>query len=237
MSISTTPTEWVSFEDAMRHMEFDLTFLTSNGHVSSAAAALVSKTRPPELQQGSAFRSQVQIATTNHRVRKACGASPTPTGSPQRAEKLGGPIYTNSGCETVTRVPKERASFSTDPLPGWTGCALHRGPRGRERRWTGSPGCAGSYAASQSSGDDEGQTTYTLREWKRPDWGGGGEEFHWWCTDDPMAFRDREKVYTTLKDEIIEMVGPDAYEFVVGHIERSTTTVMLPHPALRRKRA
>jgi hypothetical protein len=33
------------------------------------------------------------------------------------------------------------------------------------------------------------------------------------------------------------MVGQDAYEFVAGHIERRGTTVMLPHPALRRKPA
>jgi hypothetical protein len=89
----------------------------------------------------------------------------------------------------------------------------------------------------ESSSADEGPTTYTLREWKRPDWGEGGAEFHWWCTDDPLAFQDREPVYKTLKDEILEMVGPDAYEFVVGHIERRGTTVMLPHPALRRKPA
>ncbi len=89
----------------------------------------------------------------------------------------------------------------------------------------------------ESSGDDEGRTTYTLREWKRPDWGDGGAEFHWWCTDDPLAFRDREAVYKTLKDEIVEMVGQDAYEFVQGYIEGRGTTVMLPHPALRRKPA
>ena len=38
------------------------------------------------------------------------------------------------------------------------------------------------------STDDSGQVISTLREWKRRDWGAGGHEFHWWCTEAPDAF-------------------------------------------------
>ncbi len=40
--------------------------------------------------------------------------------------------------------------------------------------------------------DDHGHVTSTLREWKRRDWGAGGDEFHWWCTEDPEAFVDHQ---------------------------------------------
>ena len=62
--------------------------------------------------------------------------------------------------------------------------------------------------------DDDGHVTSTLREWKRRDWGEGGAEFHWWCTEDPEAFVDREPVYVTMRDEIVEMVGQTAYDLL-----------------------
>ena len=46
-----------------------------------------------------------------------------------------------------------------------------------------------------------------LREWKRRDWGEGGAEFHWWCTEDPEAFVGHRPVYEELRDEIVELVG------------------------------
>ena len=62
--------------------------------------------------------------------------------------------------------------------------------------------------------DDHGHVTSTLREWKRRDWGEGGDEFHWWCTDTPDAFVGDDPVYETLRDEIVEMVGEPVYELL-----------------------
>jgi len=95
------------------------------------------------------------------------------------------------------------------------------------------------------SSDESGQVISTLREWKRRDWGAGGQEFHWWCTEAPDAFRGSTPVYVALRDEIVEMVGPWAYERFVEHVDRVTATHAgpatsngvhyLPHPALRRR--
>jgi len=87
--------------------------------------------------------------------------------------------------------------------------------------------------------DESGQVVSTLREWKRRDWGAGGLEFHWWCTDAPDAFDGDRPVYVELRDEIVEMVGEWAYQRFVDHVTgvtraRSGQTV-LPHPALRRR--
>ena len=103
------------------------------------------------------------------------------------------------------------------------GCALHRAALEAGERpldWKPERVLAAAAAPRRRSTDDERPRTYTLREWKRRDWGEGGDEFHWWCTDDPLAFRDREPVYETLRDEIVEMVGETPTTFVVGHVER-----------------
>ena len=72
-----------------------------------------------------------------------------------------------------------------------------------------------------------------VREWKRRDWGGGGEDFHWWCTDDPSAFVGKEPVYKYLKDEIVELVGLPVYKKLVALLEEKRSTP-LPHPKVRR---
>ena len=51
--------------------------------------------------------------------------------------------------------------------------------------------------------DDNDHLTYILREWKRRDWGEGGADFHWWCTEDPLAFVGHEPVYRSCADDIV----------------------------------
>ena len=72
-----------------------------------------------------------------------------------------------------------------------------------------------------------------LREWKRRDWGEGGEDFGWWCTEEPDAFVGGDPVYRSARDEIIELVGAHIYDLMVEVFEQPVA-VRLPHPALRR---
>ena len=83
--------------------------------------------------------------------------------------------------------------------------------------------------------DEVGHTTYTLREWKRRDWGEGGLEFHWWCTESPEAFIDPEAVIDTLRDEIVGLVGQPVYAQLQERIGQRPVTSWVPHPAVRRK--
>ena len=77
--------------------------------------------------------------------------------------------------------------------------------------------------------------TSLVREWKRRDWGAGGHEFHWWCTDSPEAFRGRVPVYRYLEDELVELVGRPVYDLLVRElVVRRKQATPLPHPALRR---
>ncbi len=72
--------------------------------------------------------------------------------------------------------------------------------------------------------------TSTVREWKRRDWGEGGFEFHWWCTDSPDAFVAKEPVYITLADELVETVGEDVYKALVEHLDERRRRKTLPPP-------
>ena len=79
-----------------------------------------------------------------------------------------------------------------------------------------------------------------VREWKRRDWGDGGHDFHWWCTDADDAFIGHRPVYEELGEDLRELVGETAHGLLIEHLRRRTkrqgTAVFLPHPALRPKR-
>ena len=57
----------------------------------------------------------------------------------------------------------------------------------------------------EHSSDESGHVTSRLREWKRRDWGTGGEDFGWWCTEEPEAFVGGEPLYRSARDEIVEL--------------------------------
>ena len=88
--------------------------------------------------------------------------------------------------------------------------------------------------------DESGDALHTLRDWRRRDWGEGGEEFGWWCTEEPAAFSGPSAVYESLADEIAELVGPQRYRTLADYLDRrrtpnadAATPVMLSHPAVR----
>ncbi|MEL0041240.1 MAG: hypothetical protein VW685_07970, partial [Ilumatobacter sp.] len=72
-----------------------------------------------------------------------------------------------------------------------------------------------------------------LREWKRRDWGEGGSEFHWWCTEATEAFSGADPVYIASRDEIVELVGREVYDRMVTYLERAHW-VPVEHPTVRR---
>ncbi len=83
--------------------------------------------------------------------------------------------------------------------------------------------------------DDNDHLTYILREWKRRDWGEGGADFHWWCTEDPLAFVGDDAGVRHLPGR---HRGPRGRRGLrdAGRTARSAgpTKYFLPHPALNR---
>ncbi len=138
---------------------------------------------------------------------------------------------------TVTRLVDDACIFLNRPdFEGGAGCALHvAAMEAGERPLDWKPNvCWQLPLRLENHTDDNGYVTSTLREWKRRDWGAGGQEFHWWCTESDDAFVGSNPVYEYLRDEIIEMVGQAPYDRMVELITRPKWTP-LPHPAIRRR--
>jgi hypothetical protein len=84
--------------------------------------------------------------------------------------------------------------------------------------------------------DGGGHITSTIVEWKRSDWGAGGAEFHWWCTEASEAFSapEGQQVYRTMADELTGLIGPEVYARLAAYLDvRAGGSVPLPHPTVR----
>ena len=55
----------------------------------------------------------------------------------------------------------------------------------------------------------DGSVTSVVGQWDRQHWGAGGEEFAWWCTEAPEAFRGRRPVWRHMSDELSALIGPE----------------------------
>ena len=85
----------------------------------------------------------------------------------------------------------------------------------------------------------DGRVTSVVRQWDRRHWGEGGEEFHWWCTEDPAAFTGHEAVYRSMKTELETMAGKKVYKRLAAYLDgrvrptATATVTLLAHPTVR----
>jgi hypothetical protein len=236
--------EWVSFSDPDdgRTWVLDLTFLLSRWRCIFGQGCPGVLTGPaPELEQGCCSYGAHFIDDDDRETTEAYATRLT---SEQwqmkaKAKKRGGATKTNKEGELVTRLVDGACIFLNRPgFPGGPGCALHRAAlEAGERPLDWKPDvCWQLPLRLDEHTDPNGHVTSTLREWKRRDWGEGGDEFHWWCTDDGAAFVDKSTVLETLRDEIIEMTTPSVYDRVVEFVANRGEDRYLPHPARKLKR-
>lgn len=232
--------EWASFDVDGSTYLFDLTFLTSNWMCIFGDGCLGVLTAPaPELAHGCCTYG---AHFTGKKDRKKTERFAERLTAEQwqlkaEAEALGGPIHKNEDGDAVSHVVDgaciflNRVGFPTGP-----GCALHSAAlEVGERPLDWKPEvCWQLPLRLDHHVDDNQHYTYTLREWKRRDWGEGGEEFHWWCTETDEAFVGAEPVYETLRDDIIELVGSAPYEAFRDFVATRSAKTLLPHPAVRR---
>jgi hypothetical protein len=237
--------EWVSFEDPDedRTWVFDVTFLTSSWACIFGRGCPGVLTGPaPELEHGCCSYGAHFTGDEDRERVEGLAAELTPAEWQLRgkARCYGGIARQNREGAWVTRLVDgacillNRADF-----PGGAGCALHRAALERgERPLDWKPDVCWQVPLRRvDETDDHGHVTSTLREWKRRDWGPGGFEFHWWCTDAPDAFgADHRPVWRGMRDELVAMVGPAVYDLLATYLDaKSTAGALLPHPAARRR--
>jgi hypothetical protein len=235
--------EWLSFEDPHedRTWVFDVTFLTSPWTCIYGGGCQGVLTGPaPELEQGCCSYGAHFVDAADEAATLASAERLTPEQWQHHAlgHRKAGPTKTNKAGEIKTRLVDGACIFLNRPgFPGGAGCALHAAALAhRERPLDWKPQvCWQLPLRLEDDTDDDGHVTSTLREWKRRDWGAGGAEFHWWCTEADDAFVERTPVYETLRDEIVEMIGQEPYDTFVQEVARREPGRYLPHPALRRR--
>lgn len=231
--------EWVSFEDPDddRTWMFDATFLMSNWRcIFGSGCQGVHLEATPELQEGccsfgahfiddddvAQFQAAVERLEPHHWQYRRDG-------------RATGVIVIDVDGTRTTRVIDGACIFLNRPgFASGAGCSLHSAAlESGERPLDWKPDvCWQLPLRLQEHTDDNGHVTSIVREWKRRDWGEGGQDFHWWCTQDPEAFVGREPTYRYLKDELIEMTSGPVYELLANQL-RGRNRVRLPHPAVR----
>ncbi len=233
--------EYVSFEDPDedRTWVFDVTFFLSDWMCIFGQGCQGVLTGPaPELVQGCCsygahFIDDDDIAT----VEKAAAQLTDEQWQFRRKGRRGGIVRTEDDGTRITRLVEGACIFLNRPgFAAGPGCALHQAAlEVGERPMDWKPDvCWQLPLRLQEHTDDHGHVTSTLREWKRRDWGEGGFEFHWWCTESPDAFVAKVPVYVTMRDEIVELIGEQVYAMLVAQLTQRGRRVALPHPAVRR---
>jgi hypothetical protein len=233
--------EYISFEDPEedRTWVFDVTFLMSGWTCIFGHGCQGVLTGPaPELVQGCCsygahFIDDEDVAT----VEATAARLTDEQWQHRRKARRNGFFRTEPDGTRITRLVDGACIFLNRPgFPAGPGCALHQAAlTAHERPMDWKPDvCWQLPLRLEEHTDENGHVTSTLREWKRRDWGEGGLEFHWWCTDDPAAFVARTPVYVTMHDEIAGIVGEPVYELLAGLLAQRSRRTVLPHPAVRR---
>jgi hypothetical protein len=243
--------EWVSFDDPTedRTWMFDVTFLTSNWNCvfGRGCKGVLTEDFSHAVQgccsYGAHFTGPDDVAHTHKMAERL-------TPDQWQFRDIGmaqGVTRTTEDGDTVTTLVDDACVFLN--RPGFEGdglgCAFHHAAVANgERHLDWMPEVCWQLPLRRiDETDDSGHVTSTVREWKRRDWGDGGHDFHWWCTDSADAFSGTRPVFEELGDELRHLVGEEPYELVVAHLRKrirkgrkTGTEVYVPHPVVRPKR-
>jgi len=217
---------------------FDADFLQSRWTCIYGQGCLGIGTEPAEhLGHGCCSIGAELDGDDEARLISALSAMLQPERFEHHAHAAAGGVYAD-GRRSATRVVDGACIFLNRPgFPGGPGCALHLAALDADESpvdWKPSV-CWQLPLRLIEHTDEHGYVTSTLREWKRRDWGEGGRDFHWWCTESDDAFVGTIPVYEYLHDEITEFIGPKIYALLLEQLKaRKKPGKPLPHPAVRR---
>jgi hypothetical protein len=245
--------EWVSFEDPdeERTWLFDVTFLTSSWTcIFGCGCQGVLTERAPELVQGCcSYGAHFTGPKDARRVERAAKhLSPDLWQFAEQGRKRG-VVKRLPGGDLGTRLVDDACIFLNRPgFPAGAGCALHLAAMasGRNHTELKPDVCWQLPLRREDETSEDGRVTSVVRQWDRRHWGEGGEDFAWWCTEDPDAFRSTDPVYVSMRTELELMIGRHIYKLLVRYLDGrrpeggvdarggSATVTPLPHPTLRR---
>ncbi len=242
--------EWLSFDLDDETWLVDATFLTSNWQCiwGQGCPGIYDVPALDENEGCCSYGAHFSDRADRNRVKKAAKRLTAkqwqfrPDPDDDEAEPF---IFKDDDGDWVSARVDGACIFLNRPgFSGGAGCALHGAAvAAGERPLDWKPDVCWQLPIRMIEETDENDhITNVVREWKRHDWGVGGDEFHWWCTEEPEPFTAADPVYVHQSEELAEMMGDDAYAAMAellrarGTTERPGTPgtgVLLPHPARR----
>ncbi len=236
-------TEWVSFDDAEYEQTwvFDVTFLLTNWScIYGRGCQGVLTGDASEQEEGCcSYGAFIDDAEEAKRIEKAAEELTDEQWQYRSRGRKRGPIKRTRNGHRQTRTADGACIFLNRPgFPGGAGCALHRAAVDARRppRELKPDVCWQLPLHRHDEEGDDGYVTTTIREWTRRQWGDGGTEFHWWCTEAPEAFVGHEPVYRAMAGELVAMCGPEVYERLRSYLDDRSgpaAATPLPHPAVK----
>lgn len=234
--------EWATFEDPdeARTWNIDVTFLLSPWACIFGRGCQGVLTGPtPELEQGCCsygahFTDDEDVA----RTRAAARTLSADTWQFRDRARHGGIVRSQKDGTRITRLIDGACIFLNRPgFAGGAGCALHRAAldRAQEPLELKPDVCWQLPLRREDVVADDGHVTSTITQWDRRHWGQGGQEFSWWCTEEPTAFAGHRPVFEEMAPEIVALVGSAVADLVHRYLQWRVAAggVALPHPVLR----
>lgn len=230
--------EWLSFEDPTeaRTWLFDVTFLLSRWTcIFGAGCKGVLTEDATDLVQGCCSYGAHFVDDADKQATVAAAATLTDEDWQFRKASARKGIVTQQDGAWTTQLHRGACIFLNRPdFATGAGCAFHVAAlrRGAHHMTLKPEVCWQLPLRRVDATDELGHVTSTVREWKRRDWGEGGEAFAWWCTESPDAFVGAVTVLSSMSVELQAMVGAPVYDLLLTALaERSAKP--LPHPAVR----
>ena len=243
-SIPTDAHEWFSFEDETRKRiyMFDITFLESNWSCifGSGCKGVLDEDASKLVQGCCSYGAHFSDEKDRKRVEKAAKRL-TDDQWQFKSKGKNGTTKTKKNGEMVTRLVDNACIFLNRPdFKRGPGCALHvlSMDTGESYIPLKPEVCWQLPLHRDDDTMDNGWIMTRLAQWDRSHWGEGGDDFHWWCTADDLAFVGKTRVVDSMAEELAAMVGKDVYAKVLSYMNdraKKPKGTFLPHPVLRKK--
>ncbi len=242
--MSAAVREWVTFSDPKRKKHIwhvDVTFLASNYLcIFGQGCQGVLTEKSPEQSQGCCSYGAHSSGAKDRKLVDKVAAKLTSDDWQfmKKARKKG--VWAKIGkADYRTRLVDDACIFLNRPgFAAGAGCALHTyAMRTGVHHSDVKPEVCWQLPLRNIEEFDEdandGVVHHRLTEFARHGWGEGGDEFAWWCTEEPAAFVGTEPVYRSLEPELRKMIGDELFESVAAYLDLRSKdrTAPLLHPA------
>ena len=243
-TIPASAHEWVSFDDdhLQRTWMFDVTFLESSWTCIFGRGCQGVLTGPtPELVQGCCSYGAHFVDEADRRRVEEAALRLTEDQWQFRARGQKGTTRVKKNGDIVTRLVKDACIFLNRPdFHRGPGCALHVMAIDNQESYIPLKPevCWQLPLRREDHVHENGRVTSRISQWDRDDWGEGGEDFHWWCTESPDAFVGSARVVDSMAEELVAMVGQSVYDQLLAYLNHRAAqprATRVEHPAVRRR--